>query len=303
MLSKSPSVLPKGLQLLLHQLLIAQAEPMSQAIDRPLRLSRPTMALCSGDGSLQLDSATTAILLKQVPDQLAQAITLLGNPHSRADLAARLPNLERDWIDWLCDQLFNFGLVTEEPLPTPPVVQLCGRGALAARMATALTQAGVPVRRGWVEPIDCHADLVVLADRYAEPDRAQTDQLCAAQVPYLVVRLEPAKAVVGPLVMAGVTSCLRCDDLARCRLDRSWPRTLAQLCAHPIAADPTLLAWAVATATIQIRGWADTGQAEVMGRCLELGLSDYRLRSRSWPPHPGCTCGSAKLEPLGRLDR
>jgi hypothetical protein len=274
---------------------------MLSATDTPVRLSHPLMTFWRSEGVLQLDSAGTAIVFDHVPEQLADAVALLAQPRTRAELTAQLLTLDPDWIDWLCDHLTNLGLLTECPPMPALTVSVSGQGPLATQIANALTQLRMRVSRRTVEPGDPSTDLVVLADRFAEPDRALTDQLCAAGTPFLVVRLEPARAVVGPLVVAGTTACLRCDDLAHCQLDRHWPRVLAQLCQRPTIPDPGLLAWAVATASIQARSWAETGVAEVLGRCLELDLPDFRLRSRDWPPDPGCVCGSGTMDRLGTL--
>ncbi len=131
--------------------------------------------------------------------------------------------------------------------------------------------------------------------RSAEPDRALTDALFRAGRPHLVVRLEPDRAVVGPLVLPGRTPCVRCQDLQRCRLDDAWPHLLAQLCREPVEPEPTLLAWAASTAAVQVRAWLNDGSPDTAGSTLELGLADFRLRSRAWTAHPRCGC----LVPIG----
>ena len=110
-----------------------------------------------------------------------------------------------------------------------------------------------------------------------------------------MVRLEPDRAVVGPLVIPGRNPCVRCQDLNRCHLDAAWPHLLAQLCREAVAAEPTLLSWAASTAAVQVRAWFAGGSPETTGSTLELGLTDFRLSSRAWPAHPRCGC----LLPLG----
>jgi hypothetical protein len=274
---------------------------MILATDTPVRLSHPLMTFWRSPGVLQLDSTDTAIVLDRVPHQLSQAVALLTSPHSRAELCTQLPDLDPNWIDWLYQKLATLGLLTDSPLTPHFSVLVSGRGPLASRVSAGLTQLGLNPGQGRFDPTDPGVDLVILADRFAEPDRALTDQLTAAGSSFLIVRIEPARAIVGPLLVAGVTACLRCDDLAHCQLDRHWPRELAQLCLQPTVPDPALLAWAAATAVLQVRSWMETGIAEVLGRCLELGLTDFRLRQRSWPPQPACQCGSANLDRLGTL--
>ena len=57
-----------------------------------------------------------------------------------------------------------------------------------------------------------------------------------AQVPHLVATVRGETGVVGPLVVPGVTSCLRCADLHRRDADPRWPRLAAQLTADRAAA-------------------------------------------------------------------
>ena len=43
--------------------------------------------------------------------------------------------------------------------------------------------------------------------------------------------------IVGPLVVPGLTSCLRCADLQRCDRDECWPQLAAQLAGQVQQAD------------------------------------------------------------------
>ena len=47
--------------------------------------------------------------------------------------------------------------------------------------------------------------------------------------PHLPVRVRDGAGLVGPLVVPGVTSCLRCADLHRSDRDAAWPAVAAQL--------------------------------------------------------------------------
>lgn len=140
--------------------------------------------------------------------------------------------------------------------------------------------------------------LVVLAP--AGPlDQAGIDDLVRQDVTHLVVRLRETTGIVGPLVVPGRTSCLRCADLHRADRDASWPTVAAQL-ATPrrggVEPCDTVLAAAVAAQAAQQaltyleRGPDDSLPASADGT-LELALPDWRWRRRSWAPHPGCGCG------------
>lgn len=265
---------------------------MTPTSDPPTQLLRPLITAWRGEGSLQVGLDNSAVLLDGVPPQIDDAIQLLTEPHTKAQLAARLPDLDRSWVEWLCAHLGSAKLLATPPRPRGQVL-VCGYGPLARDLAAALTLSGVQTRSLPNAEISTFADpdaLVVLADHQIEPDRAVTSQLASNQVPHLVVRLEPARGIVGPLVVPGQTACVRCDDLAHCHLDDQWPLLLAQLCTTTATPDAGLLGWAVATAVAQVRAWLDHQPPETLGRCLELDSADFRLRSRSWPMQPTCGC-------------
>ncbi len=244
------------------------------------------------------------MVLSGVPAQLADALALLAHPNSPDELARLLPEIGRPWIDWLVERLRHAGLLVPSGAPPQPGVAVVGRGQLARAVTAAAAATGLAVTT--TEPVALAArwggntaepgpDLVVLAGSTAEPDRTLTDALQAAGRPHLVVRLEPDRAVVGPMVLPGRTPCVRCQDLSRCHLDPAWPHLLAQLCREPVEPDPALLGWAANTAAVQLRAWLARQAAETCGSSLELGLADFRLHARTWPAHPGCGC----LVPIG----
>lgn len=268
-----------------------------------LRLSRPTTALWRSPGVLQVGLDSPALILSGVPRGLPLALELLSRPQGTDDLARLLPELDPAWVDWLVVRLSAAGLMAPTTPPAGARLAVVGTGALADAVARALGATGVAVDRP--EPAalgaeetttrDAAPELVILAGATAEPDRTLTDALLRSGRCHLVVRLEPDRAVVGPLVLPGRSPCVRCQDLNRCRLDSAWPHLLAQLCRESVRPEPTLLAWAATNAAVQVRCWLAGGLPETAGSTLELGLADFRLRSRNWPGHPGCGC----LLPIG----
>ena len=268
-----------------------------------LRLTRPAVAVWRSPGVLQVGLDSPALVLTGVPTALPLAIELLARPQGTEDLARLLPDLDPEWIDWLVDRLTAAGLMTPSRAARVATLALVGTGALADAVADCLKRTGLHVVRAQPAAFagddavaaDGLPELVILAGDSAEPDRTLTDALFRAGRPHLVVRLEPDRAVVGPLVIPGRSPCVRCQDLNRCRLDDAWPHLLAQLCREPVAAEPTLLAWAASTATVQVRALLAGGTPETTGSTLELGLADFRLHSRAWPAHPRCGC----LLPIG----
>lgn len=139
------------------------------------------------------------------------------------------------------------------------------------------------------------ADLVVLARPWAASDPLAAAEL-DPQAPHLVATVRGDVGVVGPLVVPGTTSCLRCADLHRRDTDPRWPRLAAQLTAAeppPSGATVTCLV-TVATAALQVLSYLDGAAAPVtLGATVELRPPDLRPRLRRWPPHPACGCVAA----------
>jgi len=265
---------------------------VNQLRDPAWRLLQPPVLTWRDPHTLQMGLQAPVTVLEGVPAKIADALALLAEPHTKAELARRLPDLQPAWIDWLCAHLSSTGLLTDTPPPPPAEVVVLGQGRLARSLAASLSEVGIVTQRRPPDPTVGHfgQHLVILADARVEPDRALTTQLTSSATPHLVVRLEPSRAVVGPLVVPGQTPCVRCDDLGRCHRDSQWPMVLAQLCSTSTAPDSGLLSWAVATAVTQVRAWLARAEPESLGRCLELGLADFRLRSRTWSAQPACGC-------------
>lgn len=131
--------------------------------------------------------------------------------------------------------------------------------------------------------------LVVLADD-GPPTASQTAELHLERLPHLAVWAGPARAVVGPLVIPGVTSCLLCAELTRTDRDPEW---LAIRDALRRAATPPTAAFAVAAAA--------HAAADALALIDELecpqsvdGTIEWTgtglPRRRSWTRHPECGC-------------
>jgi hypothetical protein len=138
------------------------------------------------------------------------------------------------------------------------------------------------------------ADLVVLSRPWAASDPLAA-AVHRAQVPHLVATVRGEVGIVGPLVVPGVTSCLRCADLHRRDADPRWPRLAAQLTATeppPSGATVTCLLTA-ATAALQVLAYLDgTAAPATLDATVELRPPDLRPRVRRWPAHPACGCGA-----------
>jgi hypothetical protein len=141
------------------------------------------------------------------------------------------------------------------------------------------------------------ADVVVLARPWAASDPLVAG-LQRDGVTHLVAAVRGETGVVGPLVVPGRTSCLRCADLHRRDADPRWPALAAQLTATdppPSGATTTCLLTAL-TAAVQVLAYLDGAGAPVtLGAALELRPPDPAPRLRRWPPHPSCGCLDAAL--------
>lgn len=135
-------------------------------------------------------------------------------------------------------------------------------------------------------------DLVVLAvDEPLDEQRRRT--LHADGTAHLQVAVAPGRGSVGPLVLPGLTSCLRCADLHRRDRDPQWPLLAAQLCVPPRpehAGDVATALSVAAAAVVQVLAFLDGEHPDTVDGSLELQLPDRRLRRRSRPPHVDCDC-------------
>jgi bacteriocin biosynthesis cyclodehydratase domain-containing protein len=136
-------------------------------------------------------------------------------------------------------------------------------------------------------------DVVVLASGDA-PGVAALDELVRSGVPHLRVVVREATAVVGPLVLPGSTSCLRCLELHRSDRDAAWPVIAAQLATGSRngteACDISLATLAASITALQVLAFVDGGEPATRNGTLEIALPDWRVRRRTWRAHPLCGC-------------
>ena len=138
-------------------------------------------------------------------------------------------------------------------------------------------------------------DLTVLTRPWAA-----SDPLVAAQPDggaQLVATVRGETGVVGPLVVPGATSCLRCADLHRRDADGRWPRLAAQLTASeapPSGSTLTCLLTALLAAG-QVLAYLDGTDAPLtLDATVEVRPPDLLPRVRNWPAHPACGCGASQ---------
>ncbi|ORW23501.1 cyclodehydratase [Mycolicibacter nonchromogenicus] len=177
-----------------------------------------------------------------------------------------------------------------------------GRGPLSDLLAESLRCSSAVVRRSSQPHAEVSAagtHLVVLAD-YLVPDPRLVRELHAARVPHLPVRVRDGTGMVGPLVLPGVTSCLRCADMHRRDRDAAWPAVAAQLRHTVTHADRATVLATAALALSQVerviaavRGAAagpDLAAPATLDATLELDLATGSMMTRRWVRHPLCDC-------------
>jgi hypothetical protein len=164
-----------------------------------------------------------------------------------------------------------------------------GQGlARSARGAVLRAAPGTNVR----PPRNTAPDLVVLAvDEPLDDDRREA--LHRRGTAHLPVALGPSGAVIGPLVLPGLTSCLRCADLHRTDRDAAWPRLAVQLTLarrRGPASEVAVATIAAGITAMQALQFLDGLEPACLDGTLELHPPDWRVRRRSWPAHPRCGC-------------
>src|SRR5699024_12021994 len=123
--------------------------------------------------------------------------------------------------------------------------------------------------------------------------RAEMADLLRAGTTHLYVGIQETTGFVGPLVVPGRTSCLRCHDLHRTDRDPDWPTVLhrADLAQARIpACDATLVATVAGLATAQVLGHVDGQVVATVDGTIETTLPQALPRRRTWRPHPACGC-------------
>ncbi len=277
------------------------------------QLDRSAPVLTRRSGAVQVGwSAERAVIL--TPPEGAGAaplVALLAALDGARTLTELRPHAERAGLDDDATRVLLHELAVHHLLrwvprpgaaPTARVV-LHGRGPLCDALEPVLLAAGTVVhrstRRALVLPPGLTVDLVLLADALV-PETRLVSGVLADGVPHLVVRLRDGSGLVGPLVLPGRTSCLRCADLHRRDRDPEWPLLAAQLTGRCGSGGPAVVRATAALAAAQVQavlegtrpGGSGTGAPAALGATLELDPVAGTLLRRQWSPHPGCGCGA-----------
>lgn len=262
---------------------------------------------CDPDRSIILDLAPpmTAALVTHI-------LTYLSEPRTSGELKRylRCQGMTKTDFDSLAEQFVAAGIVSEPGTSSISrlKMRIHGRGPIADRLSDSLRDVGARVVESAIRPRDgqvgrwSQTQLAILTDT-ATHDPVTVRTLMQLRIPHLVVHVRDGVGVVGPLVLPGLSSCLRCADRHRTTLDPQWPLLAAQLIGKSGYAGPAVIRATVALAHEQIEQIASGIDAtDVASHCpdlinhtLEFHTGPIRLRRKHWPPHPSCGCTAVSL--------
>ena len=167
-----------------------------------------------------------------------------------------------------------------------------GAGRLADAVREALKTSGMHIAEPEETP-----DASILCS----PGHARVVPMTLSSLPHLHVGTHGSQSVVGPMVIPGQTSCLRCAQLHRRDADPTWPLVAVQWQQHTEgsgapAQDHLLVTHSATYALILLRAWIDQPEATDrwgnMAFETDLGSHSPSLAPQvvGRPAHPSCGC-------------
>jgi bacteriocin biosynthesis cyclodehydratase domain-containing protein len=264
-------------------------------------LSRP-------DGVVQIGWDPRRALLVRPPAGMSLAtlgavLRVLHSGATHGQLHDVADGVDETTIADLVNELVDAGVVTAVPhtRTRSASIRIHGRGPLSDLLAGALRCSGARIKtssqsHAGVSPEP--TDLVVLSDSLVADPRMLRD-LHETRTPHLPVRVRDGAGLVGPLVVPGVTSCLRCADLHRSDRDEGWPAVAAQLRDAVGNADRATVLGTAAVALSQVdrviaavRGGVGVDRAphppSTLDTTLEFDVATGSTTARRWSRHPRC---------------
>ncbi|MDO8306969.1 MAG: hypothetical protein Q7V58_01255 [Actinomycetota bacterium] len=170
-------------------------------------------------------------------------------------------------------------------------VVVLGREPVLAEAREAMSAAGLGAAASVRE-----ANVAVVAER-GHPDVAALADHDLPDLPHLRIGVLGDRAVVGPIVVPGRTSCQRCAHLHRRDADPAWPLLAVQwaqatsaLASPPL--DPLLVRAACLQAALLLREWCEAPDAVTQwgNVAIEVALPRLQATRVGRPSHPLCGC-------------
>ncbi|MFY9918137.1 MAG: cyclodehydratase [Mycobacterium sp.] len=268
-------------------------------------LSRP-------DGVVQVGWDPRRAVLVRPPSgmstaALAELLRVLQSGATLAQARDVADGVDATTVEGLVASLVDAGVATATPRrrTRSASIRIHGRGPLSDLLAGALRCSGARIKHSsqpHASPGAVATDLVVLSDSLGTDPRMLRD-LHAAGTPHLPVRVRDGAGLVGPLVVPGVTSCLKCADLHRSDRDAGWPAVAAQLRDTVGNADRATVLATAAVALNQVdrviaavHGGVDVCDIDraplppsTLDTTLEFDVNTGSTVARRWTKHPRCT--------------
>ncbi|QBJ95262.1 hypothetical protein ERC79_04320 [Rhodococcus sp. ABRD24] len=282
----------------------------------PTRTNRPQLdprlpIVVRPSGRIQIGWDPETALILTPPDtvepaDLVTVLRMLDGQHSRPRVvwAAVDHGITPTDMSTLLSELEETGLLRSTPArpDTATPIRIHGRGPLSDAITDGLVGSAARVSRSTSYTADADVTrwdcvCVVLADDLV-PDPRLVMALVEAGIPHLQVRLRDGRGIVGPLVLPGRTSCLRCADLTRCAADEEWPHVAAQLLGSVGHASPATILATAAVALGQLElvlsgaAWPVPASLDAT---LEIDLWHHRFAVRHWTRNPRCGCSRSTL--------
>ncbi|EGD40148.1 hypothetical protein NBCG_05669, partial [Nocardioidaceae bacterium Broad-1] len=162
----------------------------------------------------------------------------------------------------------------------PPLRIALRRAAVYGRGASGVVRTGD-------DRVDEPALVVLLSEGPLDGER--TDEMVRGGRAHLVVESGPDTWTVGPLVVPGVTACLRCVDAALAEEDDRRAVVVSQLVGNEVPSDALLqslaLSWAVRDARTYL-----AGRTPASWSASVILTRDDEPTVRPWLRHPYCGC-------------
>lgn len=234
-------------------------------------------------------------------DTVAEFLRLLDGLHSHPHIVWQADGLGIGVADTLqmLAELDTAGLLIRPRSVLAQVrrIHVHGRGPLSEAVAAGVRRLGLRPTRSREYPTattasNWNTDVVVLADTLV-PDPVLVNDLVLYRIPHLQVRMRDGRGIVGPLVLPGGTSCLRCADLTRGDIDPEWPHLAAQLLGRIGHGSPAAITATTALVLRDLEAVVDCAAEHpprTLDTTLELDPATYRIARRHWPMHHACGC-------------